>query len=207
MIDFKDVLDKLKKISGYSSDKDVARKCLNLAPDALVQRKNRNSIPHQKLIEYCLENGLSLDEMYNNDPMKIYVKNKTSNEAHTTTATTVSFGNFTAINTYDSNEKIILPFKVAEEVQSYYDDTLGVLFIFISSEFDGDGIYIFKYNNKIFVKNVTSTFNDTIKLSPVKDLTPGEVQEIATEDIKNFEFIGKINQIISIKDAKNYLQD
>lgn len=66
-ITFNQMLENIKSAMGFTRDVEVAN-MLGISPTAFSQQKTRNSIPHSEVIQFCVENGYSLDVFYGAKP-------------------------------------------------------------------------------------------------------------------------------------------
>lgn len=60
MVNLITIVDKIKKFKGLKSDTAVAES-LNLNQSTFAERKRRNSIPFEEIINFCDSEGISLD--------------------------------------------------------------------------------------------------------------------------------------------------
>ncbi len=67
-----DILNRIKEISGLRTDTDVAKK-LGLKPNTLAERKARDSIPYEEILQFCLQNEIYLDWVLTGTPPKLKV--------------------------------------------------------------------------------------------------------------------------------------
>jgi len=188
MIHIEVILDKLKSIAEVDSNAKIAR-LLGIKPDALFQRQQRNSIPHDNVIKYCLENGISLDMLYENHNVKILEE-----PAHEIKTTQFTKNNILSIKVFDSNEYISIPYENTKnkKLSAYIDDFSKAIYIFdveINS-FETDGLYFISYNNRKSIKNLQTTFKGTISISEPSESS--NHYEISENDINKIEFIGKV---------------
>ena len=189
MTNFEDVIKKIKKINNIKSDKDFAS-IINLNPDALVQRKKRNSIPHENVIEYCLKNKISIDELYENNEV---VSNTTLNELNIDS----SLGK---IKIYGTNTYLHLNYpNVTGELESYIDtNNIGFIFNPKIISIVEDGNYLLKNNDTLLIKRVRNSFRNSYLLKDINENSNDEL-EVTFEDFKRTKVIGKIEAILSIK--------
>jgi phage repressor protein C with HTH and peptisase S24 domain len=59
-IKFEEVMQRLKNKLGLESDASIAR-ILNMTPPAYTERKRRESLPYEQIIDICRKRGISID--------------------------------------------------------------------------------------------------------------------------------------------------
>ena len=195
MISFQNLIIKLKKLSGLKTDKAVAIEILGLKADAFVQRKKRNAIPYENVINYCLVNKISLDSLFENNEIII----REIEDVETKRIETPTFS-LSKISIIDSNEFVILPFNSNDRiVKAFVDNSNKSIFISNISinNFSEDGNYLIKYNDRIFVKKIMMNFNDTYKIMTIysdeseRDFTT----EVTEDELLKIEILGKVIEI------------
>ncbi len=79
MIDFNEVIEKLKdilshnKIKGKVFDKDVAS-ALGISQATFATMKKRNSIPYKEIMEFCAKNKISINWLFFDQPAEMLVE-------------------------------------------------------------------------------------------------------------------------------------
>jgi homospermidine synthase len=198
MIDFNIVIQKIKQIEEIKSDKDFA-KLINIKPDALVQRKNRNSIPHDNIIKYCLANNISIDMIYENNDIEI----NDITSVHDQMITSTKNDKLSRIAIFDSNEVLKLPIHNPNNVlKAYIDSSSKQIFIIDTSvdKYNNEGLYYITYHDRTYIKNITDTFNGSFQISSccTNDLSSNSF-EIDENKINELIIKGKVENIISVK--------
>lgn len=189
MIHIEEILNKLKELSGVSSDAQIAR-ILHLKPDALFQRQKRNSIPHDNVIKYCLDNKISIDSLYSNV--------NASKEIGDLSMSHSRFG-IKNIKIYDSDEYISIPVNNFENKKIVATiDTENRTIHLVDTEtkdVQTDGLYFVAFNGKKVLKNFQTTFQNTVIVS---DATGNQTNnfEITIEQLSEIEIVGKSVQKI-----------
>jgi hypothetical protein len=201
VIDVETLLDKIKTIENLKTDKEVAEKALEMRSDALVQRKNRNSVPHDHVIRYCMKNKISIDMIYDNSGVIV------DNIHNPHKPDPVGKDTLSAIKLFDASEHIKLPIDNKNGMLNAYIDNSRRLVFIIDRNFGGkiqDGLNLIRYEDRVYVKNVISTFSGTFKIRPYEAesrTVDSEVFEISKDDMDNVEFIGRVIKIVSIDDV------
>ncbi len=60
MLNFSEILEKIKEIKGFKSDSDIAL-ALNMSPQALFNYRKRGTIPAEQILTFCLNEDISSD--------------------------------------------------------------------------------------------------------------------------------------------------
>ena len=201
MLDLNDVIKKIKKIENIKSDKDFAD-IINIKPDALVQRKNRNSIPHDNIIKYCLKNKVSLDMIYENNNIKI---DNTVQEDNNTIEITLNESKFpiSRIQIIDKDDFLKLPMhNPSKMLKAHIDYSSSNIFIIdtIVNKYEDEGLYLIKYQERTYVKNIVDTFSGTFQINSYSTKNmPVTSFEISTDKISEIIILGTVSKIISLK--------
>jgi len=201
MLDLNDVIKKIKKIENIKSDKDFAD-IINIKPDALVQRKNRNSIPHDNIIKYCLKNKISLDMIYENNDIKI---DNSTQEDHKNIEVTLSDSKFplSRIQIIDKDDFLKLPISNPyKKLKAHIDYSSNNIFIIdtMVNKYEDEGLYLIKYQERTYVKNIVDTFSGTFQINSYSTKNiPVTSFEISTDKISEIIILGTVSNIISLK--------
>lgn len=182
MIHIEDMIDKLKILENTTSTAQIAR-VLHLKPDAFFQRQQRNSIPHDNVIKYCLENKISIDMLYSNVNATKIPETGINNSSN--------YG-IENIKVYDSDEYISIPLEKAKnrKLTASIDTDNKTIYIVNTEENQiTDGLYFVKNNGKNTIKNFQATFSGTFIVS---EPTTSVNFEATKDDLKKIDLIGKV---------------
>ena len=63
MQEISQILDRIIKLKGLKNDKELA-KLFSVAPNTISSWRSRGSIPYEKIIAFCVQEGFSLDYVF-----------------------------------------------------------------------------------------------------------------------------------------------
>lgn len=70
---FNEIIDKIKKCLNITSDTELAEK-MELSRSNYSERKQRNSIPYENLINLCKKENISIDYILKNETKSSFMK-------------------------------------------------------------------------------------------------------------------------------------
>ena len=178
LLDFKEIIKNIKKIENLKHDKEVAN-ILGLKNDNFSQYKTRNTVPIKNIVEYCLTNNLSIDEVLN---VKINLKNKFLKNKNT------------EIKFFDNEDTISIPTKFLKNIELVnifaYSKNNDEIFLLdsLTNTYTSPSKYLIKNQNNIKQVSYINFENQKFVL-----LTEKKFQTCTKEDFyNNFTILGKI---------------
>lgn len=184
-----EVLDNLAKILDVKSDRQLAIK-LDILPSTLFNNRKRGILPYEKILNYALQNNLSLDDIFK--PSNI--KNNKVNEC-ILASSDYDLVNINILN--DSKNFIQIPLKIAEQenYKAFLDDKKIYIIDTINNNFKNKNRYLIKNNNNYFVVLISLDFDNTYILRDEND--SDLISKLTKEEFEKIEIIGKVDFILS----------
>lgn len=184
-----EVLDNLANILNVKSDRQLAIK-LDILPSTLFNNRKRGILPYEKILNYALQNNLSLDDIFK--PSNI--KNNKVNEC-ILASSDYDLVNINILN--DSKNFIQIPLKIAEQenYKAYLDDKKIYIIDTINNNFKNKNRYLIKNNNNYFVVLISLDFDNTYILRDEND--SDLISKLTKEEFEKIEIIGKVDFILS----------
>lgn len=184
-----EVLDNLANILNVKSDRQLAIK-LDILPSTLFNNRKRGILPYEKILNYALQNNLSLDDIFK--PSNI--KNNKVNEC-ILASSDYDLVNINILN--DSKNFIQIPLKIAEQenYKAFLDDKKIYIIDTINNNFKNKNRYLIKNNNNYFVVLISLDFDNTYILRDEND--SDLISKLTKEEFEKIEIIGKVDFILS----------
>lgn len=184
-----EVLDNLANILNVKSDRQLAIK-LDILPSTLFNNRKRGILPYEKILNYALQNNLSLDDIFK--PSNI--KNNKVNEC-ILASSDYDLVNINILN--DSKNFIQIPLKIAEQenYKAFLDDKKIYIIDTINNNFKNKNRYLIKNNNNYFVVLISLDFDNTYILRDEND--NDLISKLTKEEFEKIEIIGKVDFILS----------
>lgn len=184
-----EVLDNLANILNVKSDRQLAIK-LDILPSTLFNNRKRGILPYEKILNYALQNNLSLDEIFKPNN----VKNDKTKECFLASSD-YDLVNINILN--DSKNFIQIPLKIAEQenYKAFLDDKKIYIIDTINNNFKNKNRYLIKNNNNYFVVLISLDFDNTYILRDEND--SDLISKLTKEEFEKIEIIGKVDFILS----------
>lgn len=180
-VNFEEIIDKLKKQLGISSDRQFAF-AIGMRPDSYANAKKRGTFPYEKIIKYCKLNGISLDELFKSDKSNDMLSNNDKR-------IDISSYLYKVINDSSNLNNILLPIQNGNKYEVFIDENNDIYVIDKSlKELRKTSSFVFKKDTFTFVRKYDYDFKTKKHLFMINDIVDLSLND---DELREFEIIGK----------------
>lgn len=211
MLNFKDIEKRLQNITGSSSDADIAKALGYNSRTAYQSVKQRNAIPYEKLLKFCLERGIdSISLIYGDRSGKEIIPRSLAKDYDQEQYYSIPYFSEVRAACGDGcsndnlhQELLLLPKEKyslpadTEAIKSFGDSMFPlvkedsiILFKRIEAleQIKSSAVYIFNYEDQLFMKMLVQNPDN---LKKVKSVSLNQSYPIQDLDFKDITIIGE----------------
>ncbi len=153
MIKLNTIIDNIKKIENIKQDKEVCS-LLDIRTDSLSKYKKKNTIPYDKIINYCIKRNLSIDDFLDINHNSIIYKFK-----HTSSSIDIDFLN---LNEKLSIPEQYLPFPYKKSIYAFNENNDIYLVDIEIKEYSKSSLYLISTDNGLVLTQMKKNFKNEL---------------------------------------------